>query len=111
MFVPVGVVRGGLRLTDDDKAPVGRVEHLDRRVEQTRQRVRGDDLGRRATRSAAPAQVHDVGVGDQDRDYVVGHHQDRYALVVAAVVGLGGVPRLVGTLEAVKVLVAQLLRL
>src|SRR5437763_8890339 len=105
--MPVDVVGGRLGLADDDEPSVRCMQYLDRRAEQTSQRLGSDDVGRRPGHGAAPPEVHDVVEVGEDRVDVVGHHHDRHPLVPADAGHEGGDRRLVRQVEAVERLVEQ----
>ena len=58
--VQARVVARRLRLADHDEPAVGRVQHLDRRLVEARQRLGRDHLVRRARHRAAAPEVHDA---------------------------------------------------
>src|SRR5690242_17697882 len=68
--VHLGVIGRGLRMSDDDEAPVRRVQHLDGRSVEAAQRLGGDHVARIAARGAATREIYDPIEETEDRVHV-----------------------------------------
>src|SRR3954453_14973102 len=102
-----GVDRGWLGRPDDDQAPIGGLEHLDRNVVETAQDLARDHLAGLADDSAAAREVDDAIEIAEDRVDIVRDEQHRYALRAGHPLEESGNGPLVGEVEAVQRLVEQ----